>query len=90
MSGRPVKVIIAYCAECGYEPQTLELARALMYACSEDISAIEIVPWFEGSFDVTVDGELVHAMMRDGGFPDKADIIGAVRRQRTRVVVGER
>jgi len=30
MATRPVKVTITYCAECGYEPQTLALAEALM------------------------------------------------------------
>ena len=27
---KPVKVTITYCAECGYEPQTLALTDALM------------------------------------------------------------
>lgn len=73
------KVSIVYCASCGYEPQTLELARALMYAFTYDLAAIELVPWEEGAFDVSVNGELVHSMYREGGFPDHATIIQAVR-----------
>ena len=75
----PVKVKITYCAECGYEPQTLELARALMYEFANDLSSLELIPWEGGTFDVSVDGELVHSMGRDGGFPDPALVKGAVR-----------
>jgi selenoprotein W-related protein len=74
-----VKVKITYCAECGYEPQTLALAGALMNEFQHNLSSIEIIPWFEGSFDVSVDGELVHSMYRDGGFPEHATIAQAVR-----------
>ena len=78
---RPVKVSISYCAECGYEPQTLALADALMRAFTHDLSSIELIPWDDGSFEVSVDGELVHSMRRDGGFPKHADVISAVRRR---------
>ncbi|MEO7002540.1 MAG: Rdx family protein, partial [Ktedonobacterales bacterium] len=68
MPKRLVKVSIAYCAECGYEPQTLALAEALMRQFREELSEIELLPWQDGSFDVSVDGELIHSMYRDGGF----------------------
>ncbi len=80
MAKRPVKVSIAYCSECGYEPQTLALAEALMKTFRHELAEIEIIPWYEGTFDVTVDGELVHSMEREGGFGDHAKIIAAVRR----------
>lgn len=76
---RPVRVRITYCAECGYEPQTLELAGSLMREFGERLSAIEIIPWEEGTFDVRVADRLVHSMARDGGFPEPADIATAVR-----------
>lgn len=79
MTGQPVKVTITYCAECGYEPQTLELAGALMRAFPDGLSSIELIPWHEGSFDVSVAGELVHSMYREGGFPEHETIIEAVR-----------
>lgn len=78
MAKTPVKVTIAYCAECGYEPQTLELANALMRKFLYDISSIEIIPWHDGSFDVSVGGQMVHSMMREGGFPENETIIQAV------------
>lgn len=81
-----VKVSITYCAECGYEPQTLALAEALMLAFTNQLSSIELIPWYEGSFDVSVGGELAHSMYRDGGFPEHQTIIDAVRR---RVGAGE-
>lgn len=75
----PVKVSIVYCAACGYEPQTLELVKALMYAFTYSLAAIEIIPWQDGAFDVVVGGELIHSMYRDGGFPAPETIIAAVR-----------
>lgn len=79
MAAKPVKVKIAYCAECGYEPQTVALANELMLEFGRDLSSIEIIPWEEGSFDVSIDGELVHSMYRDGGFPPNEKVVTAVR-----------
>jgi selenoprotein W-related protein len=76
---RPLKVSIVYCASCGYEPQTIELASALMHTFTYDLASIEIIPWQEGAFDVVVDGDLVHSMYRDGGFPATETMIAAVR-----------
>ena len=73
------KVKITYCAECGYEPQTLGLAKALMLEFGARLSCIELIPWDGGTFDVSVDGDLIHSMTRDGGFGDKAAIKEAVR-----------
>jgi len=78
-STKPVKVTITYCAECGYEPQTLSLTDALMRAFTHQLQSIELVPWYEGSFDVAVNGNLVHSMYRDGGFPENETIVAAVR-----------
>jgi len=83
MAKRPVKVTITYCAECGYEPQTLALADALMKTFLYDLSSIELIPWHEGSFDVSIGGEMVHSMYREGGFPEHETIIGAVRERLT-------
>lgn len=79
MTGRPVKVQITYCAECGYEPQALDLTKALMYEFGGRLSSIELIPWESGAFDVSIDGQRVHSMKRDGGFPERSVIIRAVR-----------
>jgi selT/selW/selH-like putative selenoprotein len=76
---QPIKVSITYCAECGYEPQTLNLTSALMLEFRGDLASIELIPWHDGMFDVVVDGELVHSMARDGGFPENEAILKAVR-----------
>ena len=76
---RLAKVKIAYCAECGYEPQTIALTDALMRAFTTQLASIELIPWYNGAFDVTVGGKLVHSMYRDGGFPEHETVINAVR-----------
>jgi selenoprotein W-related protein len=78
MSG-PVKVSITYCASCGYEPQALSLTGALLNTFMYDLSAVELIPWEDGSFDVVINGELIHSMYREGGFPENETIIQAVR-----------
>lgn len=76
---QPVKVQITYCAECGYQPQTLALTSALMNEFIHELAAIELIPWQDGAFEVTINGELVHSMYRDGGFPDNTAIIAQIR-----------
>ncbi|HMQ33856.1 MAG TPA: Rdx family protein [Chloroflexaceae bacterium] len=78
---QPVKVRIVYCASCGYEPYTLDLAKTLMQTFLYDVSSIELIPWQDGAFDVTVNGELVHSMYRDGGFPEHQTVVEAVRQR---------
>jgi len=43
------------------------------------LAAIEIIPWEDGTFDVSVGERLVHSMARDGGFPDPKKVGEAVR-----------
>jgi selenoprotein W-related protein len=76
---QPIKVSITYCAACGYEPQTIALTSALLVEFRGDLASVEIIPWHDGMFDVVVDGELVHSMMRDGGFPENETVLSAVR-----------
>ena len=78
-TGKQVKVSITYCAECGYEPQTLALTSALMYEFTDKLAGIELIPWQDGAFDVAVNGDLVHSMVRDGGFPADETVLAAVR-----------
>jgi selenoprotein W-related protein len=76
---RPVKISIAYCIECGYQPYAMSLAEALLNELQLMLTGVELVPWTNGAFDVRVDGELVHSMYRDGGFPEPETIATAAR-----------
>lgn len=75
------RVKIVYCAECGYQPQALALVQAIMTAPATALASIQLVPWIDGTFDVSVDDELIHSMERDGGFPAHEAIIEAVRQR---------
>ena len=79
MAPKRVKVSVTFCSECGYEPQTLELVKGLLYAVADRISSIELIPWHDGTFEVSVGGTLVHSMAREGGFPENETIIQAVK-----------
>jgi selenoprotein W-related protein len=81
MAPKRVKVSVTFCSECGYEPQTLELVKGLLYAVADRISSIELIPWHDGTFEVSVGGTLVHSMAREGGFPMTETIIQAVKEQ---------
>lgn len=74
-------VRIAYCADCGYDGQAIDLARALLSEFGHDLSSVSIFPWDDGTFDVSVDGTLVHSMAKDGGFADPGRVKEAIRAQ---------
>jgi selenoprotein W-related protein len=79
MADRAIRISITYCAECGYAPQALDLTRALMTSFGTRLSKIELIPWHDGSFEVAINGTVVHSMMREGGFPESSTIIDAVK-----------
>lgn len=76
---RPVKVSVSYCLECGYQPNAFSLAEAVLNEFQLMLSSVELVPWMNGAFDVRVNGDLIHSMYRDGGFPENDTVFAAIR-----------
>jgi selenoprotein W-related protein len=52
-----------------------------MTAFQHQHSSIELISWYEDPFEVSVGGQLVHSMYRDGGFPEHQAVNDAVRAQ---------
>lgn len=61
-------VQIKYCVECLYLDRALEIAKALLSAYADQISAVAIVPGRRGVFDVALDGRLLF-QLKEGQWP---------------------
>lgn len=62
------QVQIKYCVECLYLDRALEIAKALLDAYADQITAVEIVPGTRGVFNVSLDGRLLF-QLKEGQWP---------------------
>ena len=70
------KIAITYCGTCNYRPIAASFARAI--ESEVGIKPVLIHSPEIGSFEVTVNDELIFSKKAAGRFPDFTEIIGAV------------
>ena len=51
----------------------------MLNECKQDISEFVIVPSGGGCFEVTVDGKLVFSKLKEGRFPENAEILASLK-----------
>jgi selenoprotein W-related protein len=78
-------VRIDYCAKCRFLPRAAWMAQELLTTFGDELGEIALAPGAGGVFQVRVGEELVACRVRDGGFPELADL---KRRIRDRVAPG--
>ena len=64
------EVRIVYCTQCNWLLRSAWMASELLSTFSLELGAVILVPSTGGSFEISLDGELIWQRKRDGGFPD--------------------
>jgi selenoprotein W-related protein len=54
------EVEIEYCVPCGFRDRALDVSRAILNACEDEIDALRLVMGAHGVFHVRVDGRTVY------------------------------
>jgi selenoprotein W-related protein len=73
------RVSITYCTKCRFLPRAAWLAQELLTTFAEELGAMTLVPGDGGVFQVHVGDELVACRVRDGGFPELAELKRRIR-----------
>ncbi|WP_149360304.1 SelT/SelW/SelH family protein [Lolliginicoccus suaedae] len=73
------RVIITYCARCGWLLRATWMAQELLTTFAADLAEVALRPGPSGSFRIDVDTSTVWDRTIDGGFPDIADLKRRVR-----------
>ncbi|HEY8123314.1 MAG TPA: SelT/SelW/SelH family protein [Myxococcota bacterium] len=73
------RVRIDYCAKCRFLPRAAWLAQELLTTFAEELGEVALVPGDGGIFQVRVGDELVACRVRDGGFPELAELKRRIR-----------
>ncbi|XP_034940343.1 migration and invasion enhancer 1 [Chelonus insularis] len=72
-----VKINVEYCGGCGHRKQFLELAELLKQGVPE--VQISGAPGRQGSFEVTINDELVYSKRQTMAFPRFSEVIDVVK-----------
>lgn len=79
------RVEIRYCTKCRWLLRAGWMGQELLSTFEDEISSLTLVPGDNAVFEIRVDADLVWSRVRDGGFPEIAEL---KRRVRDRVAPG--
>ena len=65
-------VKIEYCGSWGYYPKAVSLAETIESKFKKEVA---ISRGRRGSFEVTINGELIFSKLKEGRFPDESEIL---------------
>jgi selenoprotein W-related protein len=71
-----VKITIKYCRQCSYGPRAASLAVAISRAFG---IAPQLAHGAGGTFDVTVDEQLIYSKHQTGRFPLDAEVVKLIQ-----------
>ena len=73
-------VTITYCIGCNWLLRAAWMSQELLSTFQEQLGGVTLVPGeIGGSFEITLDGEVIWERKRDGGFPDVKELKTRVR-----------
>jgi selenoprotein W-related protein len=78
-AGEKPRVSITYCAKCRFLARAAWLAQELLTRFAEERGEVTLVPGDGGVFQVRAGDELVACRVRDGGFPELAELKRRIR-----------
>jgi selenoprotein W-related protein len=53
-------VEIEYCVPCGFRDRALDVSRAILNACEDELASLTLMTGAHGIFQVRVDGRMVY------------------------------
>lgn len=56
----------------------MSLAKTLMDTYKRDMKRLVLVPSNQGRFEVSVNGKLVYSKLKEGRFPEEAEVLKAI------------
>ena len=73
------RIAITYCAKCRFLTRAAWMAQELLTTFADELAEIALVAGDGGVFQVRVGDELVACRVRDGGFPELAELKRKIR-----------
>jgi selenoprotein W-related protein len=79
MDSTTPRVAIHYCTGCRWLLRAGWMAQELLTTFEKELGEVALVPAADGTFDVTVDGELLFSRKAEGRFPESKELKQLVR-----------
>lgn len=73
-------VTISYCIGCNWLLRAAWMSQELLSTFQDQLGGVTLIPGeIGGTFEITLDGNLIWERKRDGGFPDVKELKSRVR-----------